>query len=555
MADQWSYRMFGQEFGPVPFAELKELADSGAISSTDEVRAGESADWVIAGSVHELGLANDVVADSVVATTTLDRPEPDRSTGADNWYCMFHGQELGPLGIEEIEAFAEQGQLAADDEVKLGANGKWRRVGSIGRLMAVLPYSAAEKQIPAGKRSETTESSPTESPRAVAAVESVTQGAPPVSVAPQVAPAINAELIHAQAAYAAADHAAKVLVGWATAPTADPAWWGWVGGTEYGPVGFLQIFEWAVSGHLQSADFVKNGVYGQYLPAASVPGLMAAATMLKQAKETLKAEEAKAAAARTPTVVPPAPAMPIAMAPKVESPKPAAVIQTPEPVVKPPAPKSAVEPAPVTKPTAEEAPARPAISEAPAPRSIEPERPAATPVRPSGGYNTMASGGSYNSMASAARPAPARPKAPTRSSGSSSSVSISELLASPAGKGGLGAAVAILLFLGWSFMPASKAKDIERYKNLKQILDDVREARNKKSDPSAIKPRAEKLTKEYTPILKVEASNEFPAKQSLLWAARDELPRMMAGNLMEESQAEKAFAAHLTDAANKLGIK
>lgn len=104
-------------------------------------------------------------------------------------------------------------------------------------------------------------------------------------------------------------------------------------------------------------------------------------------------------------------------------------------------------------------------------------------------------------------------------------------------------------------MPASTAKDIERYKNLKQILDDVREARNKKSDPSAIKPRAEKLTKEYTPILKVEASNEFPAKQSLLWAARDELPRMMAGNLMEESQAEKAFAAHLADAASKLGIK
>jgi len=551
MADQWSYRMFGQEFGPVRFDELKELADSGAISSSDEVRAGDSSDWVSAGSVQELGLANEVVADSAVATTTLDRPErdrpsePDRPAVADNWYCMFHGQELGPLGIEEIEAFAEQGQLTADDEVKLGANGKWRRVGSIGRLVAVLPYSAAEKQIPAGKRTEPT-SSASVATVATPAAEEV--AAKPISAPAPAAPVVNTELIHAQAAYAAADHAAKVLVGWATAPTADPSWWSWVGGVEHGPIGFLQVFEWAVSGRIQSADFVKNGVYGQYLPAASVPGLMVAANMLKQAKETLKAEEAKAVAARTAAAAPPAPVVPAP--PKAEPPKvaPAPVVEA---VVKPPAPK--VEAPAVTRSTPAEIPVRPAVTEEPVSRSVEPERPAMTPTRPSGGFNTMSGG--YNTMASASRPAPARPKPASRSSSSSSSFSISEFLSSPAGKGGLGAVVAVLLIVGWSFMPASTAKDIERYKHLKQILDDVREARTKNSDPSAIKPRAEKLTKEYTPILKVEASNEYPAKQSLLWAARDELPRMMAGNLMEESQAEKAFAAHLTDAANKLGIK
>src|SRR6202012_2606802 len=63
----------------------------------------------------------------------------------DEWFCIIGGAELGPMSFEELTGYAQNEQLSADDEVKLGATGKWRRVGSIGRLMAVMPYQAPKK--------------------------------------------------------------------------------------------------------------------------------------------------------------------------------------------------------------------------------------------------------------------------------------------------------------------------------------------------------------------------------------------------------------------------
>lgn len=138
MSEQWYYRSFGQDFGPVPFDQLQELAASESIGATDEIRREDATDWVMASSIPELGFA--VVEAGAVAVA------PPK--GSNDWYCMFYGQELGPIGFAEITAFAEQGQLSEDDQVKLGADGKWRRVGSIGRLVAVIPYKAAQQTIP-----------------------------------------------------------------------------------------------------------------------------------------------------------------------------------------------------------------------------------------------------------------------------------------------------------------------------------------------------------------------------------------------------------------------
>ncbi len=143
MSEQWYYRSFGQDFGPVPFDQLQELAASESIGATDEIRRDDATDWVLASSIPELGFA---VAESgaVVVAPPI---------ASNDWYCLFYGQEMGPIGFDEIAAFAEQGQLSEDDQVKLGAEGKWRRVGSIGRLVAVIPYKAAQQTIPE-KRSE-----------------------------------------------------------------------------------------------------------------------------------------------------------------------------------------------------------------------------------------------------------------------------------------------------------------------------------------------------------------------------------------------------------------
>jgi hypothetical protein len=130
------------------------------------------------------------------------------------------------------------------------------------------------------------------------------------------------------------------------------------------------------------------------------------------------------------------------------------------------------------------------------------------------------------------------------------------MLANPKVQGGLVAVVVVLLVAGWQFLPESTGKDREKYEAVKKLLDDVRAARaTKTTNFEPFKARAQKLTDDYTPILKKEASNARPAKQSLLFAIRDELPRMMKGNLAEQSVPEKNLEAHLKAAAERLGIK
>ncbi len=99
---------------------------------------------------------------------------------------------------------------------------------------------------------------------------------------------------------------------------------------------------------------------------------------------------------------------------------------------------------------------------------------------------------------------------------------------------------------------AGHGKDFEQYRNLKQLLDDIRTARAGTNDFEPIKARAKKLSEEYLPALRKEASNEYPAKQALFWAIRDELPLLMRGDLTKESRAEKNFELRLMDAAKMI---
>ena len=302
MADQWFYRMFGQDFGPVAFDELKSLAELGSIAADDEVRDASSADWVIAGSIGELGLSSGGSATLSVRAVMTAPTASSSHAGADDWYCKAFGQELGPLPLEEVVAYAEQGQLSADDEVRLGATGKWRRVGSIGRLVAVLPYqkpSTPEPKLPSKPAAQPAPAAAEVTMPATATMATTASMATAVTAQNLVAAAsaANADLVRAQVAYATADQSAKGLVAWALAPNVDPAWWGWIGGAEYGPMGFVQVYELSMTGRLQPTDFVKNGMYGQYAPVANVPGLVSALTMMASAREALGAAQAKAAAA------------------------------------------------------------------------------------------------------------------------------------------------------------------------------------------------------------------------------------------------------------------
>jgi hypothetical protein len=139
MADQWYYRLFGEEFGPVPMETLQSLLDVGTLGEADDVRADGHTTWTT------VALALGGSASSIVTTATAS----DSTDDDQQWYCRLLGQELGPLSFEELVKFAENGELSAEDDVRFGKTGKWRKVGSIGRLVSVLPYRESQALRPA----------------------------------------------------------------------------------------------------------------------------------------------------------------------------------------------------------------------------------------------------------------------------------------------------------------------------------------------------------------------------------------------------------------------
>ena len=138
MSSPWMYRAFGQEFGPFSLSELKELVAKGMVTADSEIHSPQSG-WVEAAAVSELGLQAIAAPELLTAVGS----DPDVSTrGADDWFYKVCGLEQGPVAFESLLTLARTEQLGAEDSVKLGADGKWRRAGSIGRLVAVLPFQA-----------------------------------------------------------------------------------------------------------------------------------------------------------------------------------------------------------------------------------------------------------------------------------------------------------------------------------------------------------------------------------------------------------------------------
>lgn len=580
MSDQWYYRMFDGEFGPMPFEELQQLAQFGTLSAIDEVRSAGSSDWVAAASVEGLGLSGDTSDTTVVACEAVGSDFEVTATRQvpDGWYCMLGGQELGPLTIDELIDYVEHEQLTADDEVKLGDHGKWRRVGSIGRLMAVIPYQAVEKNIvPTPPKSRT----PVVEQPTVDDLDDLSdlvrdldesgledcsipegQPAPDANVTYQAAYAdakakiVESMLSQAEAAYQVAEDQAKSQIAWASAPKVDRQWWGWAGGVEFGPVEFNQVFGLAKSGQLKPTDLIRNGQFGHFGPSANVPGLFNAVGMLARAAETLalaKTQARAAVAIAIPNAVP-SPAANGA-APK-SRPKPAHVPVAPksDPIINTVGRNRAYsDPEPPEPPAARERPTRTESID-----NSRPSSPVPTPApRP---YSTPAS--SFGGMSSSSTPV-SRPMTPPRkveskpirSSGPSWISGVVDQLKEPKAIGSLVAVVLIALFFGWSYLPRSKAADIKRYQALKQILNELRAARENPSARAALATKATKLGKEITEAVKKQASTNDPAKQYLLWAARDEIPRIFGGAAETQAGAEQNFASRLQEAAVELGLE
>jgi len=543
--------MFGEEFGPVPLETLQELVEAGSISAADEVRRGSSRGWIPAESVPELGLAD---AGSV-ATATRPAPADTPSRKLDEWYCRIMEEEFGPLSFEELVKFAEHEHLGADDVVKLGRDGKWRRVGSIGRLMAVLPYIEA---------APTQRARRTEPPKSAEAQKAEQEAA-------QRAQAAEAILAQANAAYKAAEEQAQAQLAWAGGPQVDRAWWCWIGGVEMGPMDLNRVVSLAYAAQLKPTDYVKNGPLGQYLPASNISGLFAAVQILTAAADARQQARLQAHALLHPPV-PTAPSAPTAVpaptpvsapvapaqAATTQSSVPAQTAKTAatpksDPVVAQ-IPKAKSNPNVSTQLVSESKPERPAE-----PAAVEPV-PAAPSLAssPTSTANSYASSGfgsssSMSSMASAAprpmpAPRPARPK-------STLIPDLMEKLQGPQAKGILAAVVAVALVFGWSFLPKSRGADLKHYHTLKALLDEIKAKRQSSpGELASVRTKLEQAGKEVAAYMKDRASRDDFAKQCLLWASRDEIPKMLGAGLEKESPAEVNFETRLKEASYELGL-
>jgi hypothetical protein len=223
--------------------------------------------------------------------------------GIDAWYYSIGGMELGPVSFDDLLDLGRTEQIAADDMVKLGADGKWRRAASIGRLMAVLPFQETPQKSVA--KFEPVAVAVSRRASVEPAVESQPSGTATAVVGAEYETAYEqakekiAGLILAQAdaAFKAAESQAQKEYAWALAPNVDPQWWGWAGSVEFGPVTFPQVLALARNGQLQPTDFVRNGAAGQFVAASRVPGLYNAVAILARAAESQSLAQAQAKAA------------------------------------------------------------------------------------------------------------------------------------------------------------------------------------------------------------------------------------------------------------------
>lgn len=133
MAEQWFYRLLGEEFGPVSTELLQQLLQDGTLGPTDEVRREGSSAWQPARQALLVAPAG--------LPPAAPEPEPE-------WYCQIAGIEMGPLLLEDLVRMAENGELTAEDEVRYGALGKWRKALTVGRLASVMDLSKVRQLRP-----------------------------------------------------------------------------------------------------------------------------------------------------------------------------------------------------------------------------------------------------------------------------------------------------------------------------------------------------------------------------------------------------------------------
>lgn len=159
----------------------------------------------------------------------------------DNWYYKVFGIEFGPVKFERLIELAKSHGISHDDQVRFGEKGNWRRAGSMGQLMAHLPFA------------------PTPKPHSVASSKPANKS--------------SASEAHDSEGFPVNGSATEEFTLVEEQPQdTEHVWWCKCQNREYGPVDLPTLIEWAATGRLQRGDQVRFG-QDPYIPAGDLPGL------------------------------------------------------------------------------------------------------------------------------------------------------------------------------------------------------------------------------------------------------------------------------------------
>jgi hypothetical protein len=165
MADRCYYKMLGEEFGPVSLEMLRELVESGQLAGNDEVRVDTRSGWVQVATVPQLAATGSVMG----ATTGPDRYTPQRTRG------LFSSinESVAPAATRpdeeasQLEEFADLGELeiVAESAPPVRTPGNTSGNGSDSRVLPppsrfATPSGPANSG-PAGQRRASTNGTPT----------------------------------------------------------------------------------------------------------------------------------------------------------------------------------------------------------------------------------------------------------------------------------------------------------------------------------------------------------------------------------------------------------
>jgi len=154
MLKRWYYQMLMEEFGPVEEMTICRLIEDGTLSSSDLVRAEDSAEWISVASRSwpASGDASEPAAISDLSELSFEFEEStqsDRRAGREiagplsqhvppEYYSQSLGQILGPMSMEDLIGMAESGALSGSDEVRCGEDSEWQSAGAIAELQRAL---------------------------------------------------------------------------------------------------------------------------------------------------------------------------------------------------------------------------------------------------------------------------------------------------------------------------------------------------------------------------------------------------------------------------------